>query len=76
MRNHSVTPDFVRDLKSAGYDSVSAETLIRMRSRDVTPSFIKQLSDSGYKNLSPDDLIYIRDHGVEAYTKRQLRRAQ
>jgi uncharacterized protein (UPF0335 family) len=76
MRNRSVTPDYIRDLKSAGYDNIPVETLIRMRSRDVTPGFIKQLSDSGYKNLSPDDLIYIRDRGVEAYSRRHLRRAQ
>ena len=76
MRNHSVTPAFVGELKAIGYDNIPAETLIRMRSHDVSPAFIKQLNDAGYKDLPAEDLIYIRDHGLDAYSTRRLRRVR
>jgi hypothetical protein len=63
MKDHGVTPLFIKELKRLGYDKVPVDQLIRARDHGVTASFIQKMRDRGYTNLSLDELINLRDRG-------------
>jgi hypothetical protein len=73
FRIHGATPEFVRDLKSLGYDDVSAEQLVAFRIHGVTPEFIRDLKAAGYSDISGDQLVTFRIHGVTPEFVRDLK---
>jgi len=44
MRIHRVTPEYIRQLKKAGYSNIPVEKLISMRIHGVEPDFIKKMN--------------------------------
>ena len=64
MRIHGATAGYVRQMKSLGYDRLSADDLVSMRIHGATPEFVKDLRELGYRDLSADDLVSMRIHGV------------
>ncbi|HWX40540.1 MAG TPA: M56 family metallopeptidase [Blastocatellia bacterium] len=66
LKEHGVTPEFVKGMKELGYDKLSVDELIHLRMQGVTPRFVRGLNDSGYSKLSAAQLIELRKHGVTA----------
>ncbi|HVS30523.1 MAG TPA: hypothetical protein VMS98_03615 [Thermoanaerobaculia bacterium] len=62
MRIFRVTPELVGELRSLGYDEVSAEDLISSQIHRVTPQYIREMRASGMTNLSLDKLVSTRIH--------------
>jgi hypothetical protein len=63
FRIHGVNPQFVRDLRGLGYDSLSADDLVAFRIHGVSPQFIREMKDLGY-SVSADQLVAFRIHGA------------
>lgn len=63
LPDHGVTADYVREMRSAGFQ-VSHEELVRARDHGVTADFLKRMRDVGYDKLPLDEYIRMRDHGV------------
>lgn len=59
FRIFNVTPEYVREMASLGYDNLSADRLVETRIHKVTPDYIREMRASG-KNLSLDDLVQSR----------------
>ena len=57
-------PEFVRDLKSLGYDHVPVDDLVSMRIHGATPEFVRDLKSLGYDHIPVDSLVSMRIHGV------------
>lgn len=72
FRIHGATPEFVRDLKAAGYDNVSADRLIAFRIHGVTAQFAGDLRDLAVSDRSADRLVAMRIHGVTTDFVREL----
>ena len=70
---HGVTADFVRNLRSLGYDNLSADNLVRFRIHGVSPDFIREMHDAGFKDLTADDLVRFRIHGATPDFVRSMR---
>jgi Antirepressor regulating drug resistance, predicted signal transduction N-terminal membrane component len=64
LRDHGVTPNFLKELKALGYGLPPVEMAIRLADHGVRISYIKKLADMGYKKLSFEELIRAADHGV------------
>lgn len=64
MRDHGVSPAYLRELKALGYALPTIAMAIRLTDHGVRISYIKKLSEMGYKKLSFEDLIRASDHGV------------
>ena len=60
---HDVSTDFIRSMRSAGYDE-PLEHYTSMRIFKVTPELVTELRSLGYDKLSYDDLIASRIHKV------------
>jgi hypothetical protein len=43
LRAQGVTPEYVRELKEAGFDKLTAEQLVELRSQGVSPRLLKSL---------------------------------
>lgn len=61
MRIFKVTPELVAELRSLGYDHLSADELVSMRVHKVTPDYIRQMRAAGW-NLSAEELMSSRIH--------------
>ncbi len=67
-----VSPAFVSELKSVGYDDLSLDKLVEFRIFDVTPEYIREMAGLGYRDLKADKLVEFRIHGVDPDEVREL----
>lgn len=59
-----VSANFIKELKSIGYDRPDLDQLIGMRALGVTIEFAREAQGWGYGKLSPNDLIEIKAMGI------------
>jgi hypothetical protein len=62
-RNHGLTLDYIRGMKTLGYGA-AWEALVRARDHGVTPTYVTEMKSAGYGSLTLDELVRARDHGV------------
>jgi hypothetical protein len=72
LRDHGVTPDYLRDLRDAGYDTVRSEEIIALRDHGVGREFVLATHDLGYR-FTPGELVEMHDHGVDGKYLRTIR---
>jgi hypothetical protein len=65
LRDHEVTPEYLRGLHEAGYGSISAAEIIELKDHGIPTEFATKASDLGY-SFTPPELIELHDHGVDA----------
>lgn len=63
MRDHGVSPKFVRALAAAGYGNVTSDDAVRLCDHGVSTKYLEGLRSLGY-HPSVDDLVRLADHGV------------
>jgi hypothetical protein len=44
---HNVDPDFVREMRAAGFDDLSVDKLVELSIHNVDPDFIRQIREVG-----------------------------
>lgn len=59
-----VSRDFVRDLKSLGYENLTLDEITSMRIHGATPAYIRELRKLGYSDLPVESLVNLRIHGA------------
>jgi beta-lactamase regulating signal transducer with metallopeptidase domain len=59
-----VTPEYVDEMSSLGYPTLSVDQLLALRSQGVGPEFVRGLGAEGFAKLTPDQLISLRSQGV------------
>jgi hypothetical protein len=59
-----VSANFIKELKSIGYDRPDLDQLIALRALGVTIAFAREARDWGFGKLSPNDLIEIKAMGI------------
>jgi hypothetical protein len=64
MRIHRVTPDLVRELRSLGFERISADDLLGAQIHRVTPAYIREMRTAGYRDLTLEELQSTRIHRV------------
>ena len=69
-RDHGVTPEFVRDMRSLGV-KIPLEELVRLRDHGVTAEYVRQMRAAGI-DVGHDELVRARDHGVSAEFVRRM----
>jgi hypothetical protein len=70
LRIHGVDPEYLKGLKDAGYNGLSAEQVTDLRIHGVSSDFIRDTRQLGY-NFSEKELVDLRVRGVDgAYLKR------
>ena len=65
IRIHGVSADFVRKLRTLGYDDVAADQLITMRVHGVTPEFIRRVEAAGYHRVPIEKLVQMRIFDID-----------
>lgn len=63
MRLFDVTPTHVREMRSLGFDHISASELVATRIHGVTPEYVREMRVEG-RDLSLSELQSARIHGV------------
>jgi beta-lactamase regulating signal transducer with metallopeptidase domain len=84
LKIHGVTPDYIRELRSAGIEATSPE-LVSLKIHGVTPEYVRGLVAAGLGNLpvhdylaakiqglTPEFVQSIRGHGFKDLSLRQL----
>jgi predicted metallopeptidase len=72
FRIFGVSPALVAELRSLGFEKLSADDLISSRIHGVSPHYIREMRAAGYRDLSMDELVSTRIHGVTAEFRKQM----
>ena len=67
-----VTPDYVDDMATLGYPSLSWDQLIQLRTQGVGPDYVRGLAAAGYPRLTAEQLVSLRNQGVSPDFVRDL----
>jgi hypothetical protein len=73
MRIFRVTPEYVNEMRDAGFDHLSADDLVTTRIHKVTPDYIRQMRAAGWK-LSLDELVSTRIHKATPEFAEEMRK--
>ena len=73
MRIHGASPEFIRDLKSLGYDRLPAQDLVSMRIHGASSEFVRELKSLGYDRLPAQELVSMRIHGASPEFVRDMK---
>ena len=57
LRDHGVTPAYVRQLSEQGYKGLAADDLRRSRDHGITPEYVRAMQEAGYTALPMEQLI-------------------
>src|SRR5262249_13153805 len=68
-----VGANFIKKLKSIGYDKPELDQLIALRALGVTIEFAREAQDWGFGKLSPNDLIEIKAMGINPDYARSMK---
>jgi len=69
---HRVTPAWVRELREAGYGSLTADDVTSLAAHRIGPEYIRELASAGYHGLTVDELVDLRIAGVDAAYIRRM----
>src|SRR5690349_21697090 len=64
LRNHNVTPDYIRSMRSLGLEDMSLQHLIELRNHDIDPEYIRAMRATGLENLTVRKIIEMGIHNV------------
>jgi beta-lactamase regulating signal transducer with metallopeptidase domain len=74
LKDHGVSAEYVRDIRRAGFTSMSAYDISDLRDHGVEPAYLKGIKAVD-PNLSIDAIDNLRDHGVEAAFYKSMKAA-
>jgi hypothetical protein len=63
LKDHGVSPAFVRELKEIGYSNVPLDQLVRLKDHGVNASYIRRMKEKGYGDRTLDEYIRMKDRG-------------
>lgn len=75
LKNHGITPEFVREMSALTSTTLTVDRIIAMRIHGVSKAFVEELKAQGFASLSADQLIAFRIHGVTSQFINELRNA-
>lgn len=74
LRNHGITPDYIAEIHSAGYD-FSADDLMSLKNHGVSTELLREAKRAGY-NFDSDQVVKLQTHGIDSDYIRGLRVAR
>jgi hypothetical protein len=69
---HGIDIDYLRGLRSMGYDRLALEQLVRLRQHGVEPQYVRAMASLGYGPLTIEQLMTLRRHGIDPDYVREL----
>jgi hypothetical protein len=72
LRQHGVTPTFVRSLAAEGLSGLSTGDLLAAASHGISAAYVRDLKGLGYSPLDIAALTRLRSHGVDGDFIREL----
>jgi beta-lactamase regulating signal transducer with metallopeptidase domain len=73
LRQHGVTPDFVRSLSAEGLSGLSSDDLLNAVNHGITPEYVRDVKGLGYPGLDLQALVRMRNHGIDGDFIRDMR---
>ena len=72
FRIFRITPELVRELRSLGYQDISASDLVASQIHKVTPQYIREMNAAGFGNMKLKELVATRIHRVTPEFAREM----
>ena len=64
LRDHGVTPEYVKALDAQGFKNVPVEDIVRTKDHGVSAEFVADMKEVGLKDLTLPQIIRLRDQGI------------
>src|SRR5207249_6679046 len=71
LRLHGISPEFIEEMREAGYADLSPEELVDLRIHGVTPEYAAEMREL-IGDLGVDKLVEFRIHGVSPELVQEL----
>jgi len=72
LRQHGVTPTFVRSLAAEGLSGLSTDDLLTAANHGISAAYVRDLKELGYHPLDIEALTRLRSHGIDGAFIREL----
>jgi beta-lactamase regulating signal transducer with metallopeptidase domain len=72
LRQHGVTPEYVRALAAEGLSGLSTDDLLTAVSHGISADYVRDLKSLGYQPLGIAALTRLRSHGIDGDFIREL----
>jgi hypothetical protein len=72
LRQHGVTPTFVRSLAAEGLSGLSTGDLLAAANHGISAAYVRDLKGLGYQPLDIEALTRLRSHGIDGDFIREL----
>lgn len=74
LRLHGISPDFIEEMREAGYDNLSPEELAELRIHGVTPDYVTEMREL-LGDVPVEKMTELRIHGVTPELVQELHEA-
>jgi len=58
-----VTPEYIKQMRDAGYGGIKIDKLVQFRIHGVDADFVRRAKAHNFNDLSADDLVELAIHG-------------
>ncbi|MBS1600617.1 MAG: M56 family metallopeptidase [Bacteroidetes bacterium] len=72
MKSLNIDKEFIRSIKSNGYDAIDANTLISLKEVGVNVNYINEIKNAGYKDITAAQLLNFKVQGIDSDYLRRL----
>lgn len=72
LKNHGVTPDFLREMTNTGWGRLSVSQLASLKNHGISGAWLRDVRAAGIRDLTLEQAVSLRDRGLKPATVAEI----